>query len=877
MSGSLHPDSLRPDLLEALTSDEPVVAESTRRIADGRRIRMLLAAFNVALLLGFSGLMLILVSSIFARVNPSIRKDLEWKVTHGAVELAHAMDVGIAAQDATLVANAARPYVADEDVAALIVIGADGRELFRHGKQAGTFAERLFEQSQRSVREGPGLLGSWTESTLESTPVGKVGLVVSLARLQAGIELRQKILAFTGAACLFGIALSILFFHFRIHPLLRLIAKTFRSLEHTTALALESTRLKSEFLANMSHEVRTPMNGVIGMTELLLSTPLDARQRRYANTISGSANSLMTVINDILDFSKIEAAKLEIRKGEVALRDLIEDLGILMSPRAHAKGLEIATHVHPDVPGYVIGDGDRLRQVLANLLSNAVKFTEQGEVVVRAAVQGGTKDRLLVRFEVVDTGIGVAPADRSRLFQAFSQIDGSMTRKQGGTGLGLAISQKLVELMGGTLEVSSTPGKGSCFWFELPLQPAGRLEEPRVFDAANEHVLIVDDNETNRLILEELLDGWRVRHRSADGGPRALELLEQSATDGDPFTTLVLDMQMPGMSGLDVVRALRRDPRFSALHVVMLTSLGREAATAEGLSQWAEDVLIKPVKQADLAAALPGLRKLQQSIPSVPLATDPLSFVADLQILVVEDHPLNQQVMQDLLGSLGYSFDLAGNGLEALRALEHKEYSLVLMDCQMPELDGYEATRRLRKLERDQGRKRVPVIAVTAHALPEEREKVLQAGMDDLLTKPIQLATLTQTMAKWVPLAPRVIREPAPTSVATSTAALPLLDRSTPRSERLWELFVEHSRDDIEFIQEAAAVADAESLRLRAHRLKGSAYAFGARPLGDSAAELERLAIAGTFSADEKLSNLVVLFEQTCALMEGERRSARQR
>jgi signal transduction histidine kinase/CheY-like chemotaxis protein len=845
---------------------------------------MLLAAFNVALMLGLAGLMLILVSSIFARVTPSIRKDLEWKATHGAVELAQAMDVGIAAQDPALIAAAARPYVADEDVAALVVIGADGNELYRHGRKAGAFAQQLFEQKQRAVHERAGLIGSWTESTLESTPIGKVGLVVSLARLEAGIELRQKILTFTGAACLFGIVLSILFFHFRIHPLLRLIAKTFRSLEHTTALALESTRLKSEFLANMSHEVRTPMNGVIGMTELLLSTPLDARQRRYANTISGSANSLMTVINDILDFSKIEAAKLEIRKGEFALRDLIEDLSVLMSQRAHAKGLEIATHIHPGVPEHVVGDGDRLRQVLANLLSNAVKFTEQGEVVVRAAVHGGTEDRLLVRFEVVDTGVGIAPEDRPRLFQAFSQIDGSMTRKHGGTGLGLAISRKLVELMGGSLELSSTPGEGSCFWFELPLEPVGRDDEQKVFDAANEHVLIVDDNETNRLILEELLDGWRVRHRSADGGPRALELLAEYAASGDPFTTLVLDMQMPVMSGLDVVRSLRRDERFRALHVVMLTSLGREAATAEGLAQWAEDVLIKPVKQADLAAALPGLRVIHHSIPSRSVPTDPVSFASELKILVVEDHPLNQEVMKDLLGSLGYSFDLAGNGLEALRALEQKEYSLILMDCQMPELDGYEATRRLRKLEREKDHARVPVIAVTAHALPEEREKVLQAGMDDLLTKPLQLATLTQALAKWVPLAPRTSRTPASPSVtpveksaaAGATAALPLLDPSIPRTDRLWELFVQHSRDDIEFIQEAAAVADAESLRLRAHRLKGSAYAFGARPLGNTAAEIERLAIAGNFDAEEKLSDLIRLFDQTCALMKGARPSAGQ-
>lgn len=901
MGASSRPESLRPDLVDALTGASPVVPESTRRVADGGRIRLLLAVFSVALMVGLAGLMLLLVSSIFARVTPSIRSDLEWKATHGAAELAQSMDVGIAAQDDALIAEAARSYVADKDVAALVVLGADGRPLYRHGQAAGPLAEALFKGNPRGIHEHDGYIGSWSEATLESTAIGKVGLVISLDRLRAGIELRQKILLLAGGGCLAGIVLSILFFQLRINPLLRLISNTFRSLERTTALALESTRLKSEFLANMSHEVRTPMNGVIGMTELLLSTPLDVRQRRYAHTISSSANSLMTVINDILDFSKIEAAKLEIRKSAFSLRDLIEDLTVLLSERAHAKGLEIATHIHPGVPDEVVGDGDRLRQVLANLLSNAVKFTEQGEVVVRASAHGGSEGRALIRFEVVDTGIGIAAQDRSRLFQAFSQIDGSMTRKYGGTGLGLAISKKLVELMGGSLEVDSTPGKGSRFWFELPLERVGQIDEQKVFDAATEHVLIVDDNETNRLILEEMLHGWRVRHQSADSGQAALALLEAEFAAKNPFTTVVLDMQMPGMSGLDVARQLRRDDRFRTLHIVILTSLGREAATAEGLPEWAEDVLVKPVKQSDLAAALPGLRVLRQSIPARPsrTGTETATAVDGLRILVVEDHPLNQEVMKDLLGALGYTFDLANHGVEALQALEERQYSLVLMDCQMPELDGYEATRRLRRREREKSEERVPVIAVTAHALAEEREKVLQAGMDDLLTKPIQVATLTQMLEKWVPRARRFAAAPEATPSAPErsapagpaaengaqvAAALPasaatdstqvLLDPKTPRTDRMWELFVQHSRDDLEFIQEAAAVEDTESLRLRSHRIKGSAYAFGARPLGDKAAELERLASAGNANVEAHVEELIRLFRQTCTLMRKETKSA---
>jgi signal transduction histidine kinase/CheY-like chemotaxis protein/HPt (histidine-containing phosphotransfer) domain-containing protein len=887
MSSSLPPDSIRPELLGALAEGDPLVTERTRRVADGAQIRTLLAAFSVALMVGLAGLMLWLVSGIFDRLTPSIRNDLEWKATHGAAELSQAMDVGIAAERQDLIAEAAKAYVADRDVAAVTVVGSDGKVLYSHGEEAVSRTKTLFSERPDAVHEHGDFIGSWADSTLEGTSIGRVGLVISLERLRAGNELRQKILLWTAGACVAGIFLSLLFFRFWIDPLLRLISSTFRSLERTTALALESTRLKSEFLANMSHEVRTPMNGVIGMTELLLSTPLDVRQRRYANTIATSANSLMTVINDILDFSKIEAQKLEVKKSEFSLRDLVEDLTVLLSERAHAKRLELATHIQPDVPEQVIGDPDRLRQVLANLLANAIKFTETGEVVVRVGALGGTPERLLVRFEVIDTGIGIAPEDYKRLFQAFSQLDGSKTRKYGGTGLGLAISRKLVELMGGTLEVESTPGQGSRFWFELPLESVGRTDEPKVFNAASEHVLIVDDNETNRAILEDLLDSWQVRHASANGGSAALKLLEEHLALDDPFTTLVLDMQMPGMSGLDVARQLRRDERFGSLHIVLLTSLGHDSIAAEGVPNWVKNILIKPIKQADLAAALPGLRVIKRSIPA-PSAESPQTIpAADLRILLVEDHPLNQEVMKDLLGSLGCNPDVAEDGLQALRALEQKAYSLVLMDCQMPGLDGYEATRRHRRREREKGASRIPIIAVTAHALADEREKVLQAGMDDFLTKPVQLAPLSHILQKWAARAQRfgpappaeasAERGPRTTGRADATPATvanvaaeseaELLDLDTPRTERMWELFIQHCRDDIDFIQEAAAVEDTESLRLRSHRIKGSAYAFGARSLGNKAAELERLAIAGSRNVEVQIDDLVRLFNRTCKLM----------
>ncbi len=894
MSASTRPDSLSLVMAGDFTGGEHAVSEKARRVASGGRIRALLAAFIVLLLVAFAGLMLSVVSSIFARVTPAIQSDLEWKAAHGAAELAHSMDVGIAAEDPALLAAAARSYAGDADIAALVVARPDGSIIFQRGASP-IHAEQLFGGTAGRVTDANGLVWSWSEATIESASVGKVALVVSLERLRAGMKLRERLIWLSVAGCITGLLVSVAFFHFWIGPLLRLIAQAFVSLERTTAVALESTRLKSEFLANMSHEVRTPMNGVIGMSELLMSTPLNVRQRRYVGTIAASANSLLTIINDILDFSKIEAAKLEIRKLEFSPTELVEDLTALLSERAHDKDLELACSVEAGVPDRVLGDADRLRQVLANLLSNAIKFTEQGEVVMRVKLASATDSRLLLHFEIVDTGIGIAPEDTHRLFQAFSQIDGSLTRKYGGTGLGLAISRRLVELMGGTLEVDSVPGKGSRFWFELPFEAIGQSVTPRVFSAHHEHVLIVDDNETNRLILEELLDRWGVRHQSASSGAEALILLEQEFEKTDPFTTIVLDVQMAGMTGLEVARRIRKDERLAKLHVVMLTSLGKEAAAIEGLGQWAEQVLVKPVKQADLADALPGMRVIRHSIPA-PLSNEvPALPMAGARILVVEDHPLNQEVMKDLLDSLGHEFDLVTNGEEALKALATKEYSLVLMDCQMPVLDGYEATRRYRRAERELGRPRLPIIAVTAHALADERDKVLRAGMDDFLTKPIQPAGLRRIISRWLArrsgqmaaVAAGATTPPAapPPAVSATTSAAgadaehaaprALLDRDTPRSPRMCDLFTEHSREDLEFIQEAAAVDDAESMRLRSHRLKGGAYAFGAQRLGDQAAKLERRARAGDLEVTDDVKTLIRLFQETMIAVNAERAAAK--
>jgi two-component system, sensor histidine kinase and response regulator len=884
-----------PQDIHSLDSAEPMVSEQARKVASGGRIKVLLSLFTLTMLLALGGMMLVLVSGIFDKLTPSIRADLEWKSVRGAVELARTLDVGVAAQDRALIEPNTLDYTTSSDVAALVVVDSEGKLLFEHGKSPVT-REQLLGGSSRSVHETTGYIWSWSPVVIESTELGKVALVVSLDRLRAGFDLKQRVLFLSLAGCLAGLLVSLVFFQTWIGPLLRLISNTFQRLERTTALALESTRLKSEFIANMSHEIRTPMNGVIGMTELLLGTQLDSQQQRYAGTVAASANSLMTVINDILDFSKIEASKLEIKKSEFCLRDLVEDLAGLMSQRAHSKSLELLTHIPVDVPQALIGDPDRIRQVLANLVSNAIKFTEQGEVIVRVTKAGGTQYRPVYRFEVIDTGIGIAQGDLPKLFQAFSQIDGSLTRKYGGTGLGLVISRSLVELMGGTLEVTSEHGKGSCFCFELPLEQVGVAAPVPVFRADRERVLVVDDNETNRVILEELLSAWGVRHKSASDGPSALTLLEAAAQEGDPFTTAILDMQMPVMSGLELARRIRRDERLRTLHLVMLTSLGERATRTEGIPEWVEQVLVKPVRQADLAAALPGLRPqlqggaFQAHYPSKRPQVSANPAARTQRILLVEDHPLNQVVMRDILGSLGYSIELAEDGQQALDKLDKKPYSVVLMDCQMPVLDGYEATRRWRRIEHERGLRRVPIIAVTAHALSEERDRVLRAGMDDFVTKPVQIHSLRAALERWLEQAERFAPSDPPATSAQAVAANEVLHSSpraakspptqppagdgmlnvlVPRSPKMCELFITHAREDIDFIQEAAAIGDADSLRSRAHRLKGSSFTFGADKLGECAAEIERTARRGVTDVSEQSAALEELFKRTLAELEG--------
>ncbi|HEX3446161.1 MAG TPA: response regulator, partial [Chthoniobacterales bacterium] len=592
--------------------------------------------------------------------------------------------------------------------------------------------------------------------------------------------------------------------------------------------------LKSQFLANMSHEVRTPVNGIIGLTEILLKTPLSPKQRDFAESIQSCADSLLTIINDILDFSKIEAGMLRFDNFPFDLHGTIERCVDLFARAAHRKGVELALLIEEDVPRRANGDPHRLRQVLTNLISNAIKFTERGEVIISCSKLPG-EEGVPLRFEITDTGIGIAPEDQERLFTPFTQADSSTARRFGGTGLGLAITKQLVLAMGGEIGCSSTLGQGSTFWFTARLdqatEPGNQPLAERVPVASvltNVRALVVDDNATNRKILHHQLNSMGLRDRLAASGQEALDILG-TEHDADPFAIAILDVNMPGMNGFALVDAIRADSKFQNLKLIVLTSVDT-ADNPNLASRGVEKCLQKPVKQSQLFECLRAVVGIVPQESDHAVSRDSLPATArPLRLLLAEDNAVNQQVALQQLSLMGHQVETANSGVEALELMHRNGYDAVLMDVHMPALDGYATTAEIRK--REAGTKHTWIIAMTANALPTDRAKCLAAGMDDYLSKPVSSAALAQVLAR-CPLT----SEPHVRSVDLTGLLESGLQDILPQ---IIETFLETSSQTIQKAKEALAAQDLAELQQCAHSLKGSAANLRANALVDLCSQLE--------------------------------------